>query len=350
MGDSFSPRPFGGHFPRHRVKLDRFMFQKNQKISSCLIIGGGIAGLIIATILQRNGIKVTLLDKGRGIGGRLATRRIQEGVFDYGAQYFSVKNPQFKVWVNEWLQAGIVTEWCQKFSPEEDSKPRYRGVVSNRAIAKYLARDLDVHTSTKVTKVNYQDSQWLIETEKENSFLGEMLIMTPPVPQTLALLKNSNITIPAAIQNSLERVTYYPCIALLALLSQPSHIPSPGGLSLDTEPLVWIADNYQKGISPTHAVTLHATPQFSETHYSSDDKTIANLLLSAASDWLNNSVIEYQVHRWRYSLCRTFYHQPYCALSELPLVMAGDAFVSPKVEGAVLSGIAAADYVLNKKQ
>ena len=326
------------------------MSQNNNKISSCLIVGGGITGLIIANILHCNNVKVTVLDKGRGIGGRLATRRIKEGVFDYGAQYFSVNNPQFQKWVDEWLQAGIIKEWCQQFSPEEDTKPRYRGVVSNRAIAKYLARDLNAYTSTKVTEVSYQDTQWFIKTEKGICYQGEMLIMTPPVPQTLALLENSNITIPVDIQNSLEQITYYQCIAVLALLSKPSKIPSPGGISLETEPLVWIGDNYQKGISPHYAVTLHATPQFSETHYSSNDETIANLLFKAASDWLNDSVIEYQVHRWRYSLPRTFYHQPYCALSELPLVIAGDAFVAPKIEGAVLSGIAAADYALRNQQ
>ena len=314
--------------------------------SSCLVIGGGISGLIIATILQRNGIKTTVLDKGRGIGGRLATRRIKEGVFDYGAQYFSVSKPQFQEWVDEWIEAGIVTQWCQKFVSEDNAKPRYRGIVSNRNIAKYLAKDLDVHTSTKVTKLKYHNSQWLVNTETGDRFSGESLVMTPPVPQTLTLLDNSQITIPSTIKTALERITYDKCIAVLALLSQSSTIPSPGGIQLDNEPLVWIADNYQKGISPDYAVTLHATPQFSETHYLSDDETIAKLLFDAASDWLNDSVIEYQVHRWRYSLVRTFYHQPYCALSELPLVIVGDAFVAPKIEGAVLSAIAASDYLL----
>lgn len=314
--------------------------------TTCLVIGGGISGLIVATILQRNNIKVTVLDKGRGIGGRLATRRIRGGVFDYGAQYFSVSNPQFQKWVDEWIEAGIVTQWCEKFASEDNPKPRYRGVISNRNIAKYLAKDLDVHTSTKVTKLNYHHSQWSVKTESDR-FSGDMLVMTPPVPQTLALLENSNITIPSSIKTALERITYYKCIAVLALLSQPSTIPSPGGIQLDNEPLVWIADNYQKGVSPNYAVTLHATPQFSETHYSSDDETIAKLLFDAASDWLNDSVMEYQIHRWRYSLVRTFYHQPYCALPQLPLVIAGDAFVAPKIEGAVMSGIAAANYILS---
>ena len=323
------------------------MPHSKQKITSCLIVGGGISGLIIATILQRNNIKVTVLDKGKGIGGRLATRRIKEGVFDYGAQYFSVSNPQFQEWVDEWIEAGIVTQWCEKFASEDNPKPRYRGIVSNRNIAKYLARDLDVHTSTKVTKFDYQKNRWLIKTETDQQFSGDILVMTPPVPQTLALLDNSKITIPSAIKTALEQITYHKCIAALALLSKPSNIPSPGGIQLYNEPLVWIADNYQKGISPSYAVTLHASPQFSETHYSSNDETIAKLLFDAASAWLNDSIIEYQIHRWRYSLVSTLYFQPYCALPQLPLVIAGDAFVAPKIEGAVMSGIAAANYILN---
>jgi renalase len=325
------------------------MSQTNSKILSCVIVGGGITGLITATILQRNGIKVTVLDKGRGIGGRLATRSIQEGVFDYGVQYFSVENPQFQKWVDKWLEAGIITEWNQNFTSKDNNKTRYRGIVSNRNIAKYLAQNLTVHTSKKVTHLNYNDNQWLVTTETGNNFAGEILIMTPPVPQVLALLSNSKITISNELKIALEQITYYQCIAVLALLSKPSNIPSPGGISLDKEPLIWLGDNYQKEISPDYAVTLHATPKFSETYWESDNATIANLLFDAASEWLSDSVIEYQIHRWRYSLPRTFYHQPYCALTELPLVIAGDAFVSPKIEGAVLSGIAAANYVLNGK-
>ena len=75
------------------------------RTKSCIVIGGGITGLITATILQETGIKVTVLDKGRGIGGRLATRRIChesiEGVFDYGTQYFCVKDAKFQPWIDD---------------------------------------------------------------------------------------------------------------------------------------------------------------------------------------------------------------------------------------------------------
>ncbi len=353
---------------------DRFNQQINNNFS-CIVVGGGMSGLIAATLLQRQGIEVTVLDKGRGIGGRLATRRIEhselvEGIFDYGTQYFSVKQPAFQVWVDEWLQQGIIKEWCQGFG-EADEKPRYCGVNGTRGIAKYLAQDLNVSTSTRVVKLNYGD-RWWVETDNNRTidsrfnglqtrtdkphndnalsrkFQGDFLVMTPPVPQSLTLLDNSGITLPPDIRNSLEQVSYHGCIAVLALLDRPSNIPQPGGMVIENDSLVWLADNHQKGISPRgHAVTLHASPSFSDDNWDNSDADIAEKLFAAASSWLDSSVIEYQIHRWRYSLPKSFYSKPCLALPELSLTLAGDAFVSPKIEGAVLSGIAAAKSIIN---
>lgn len=328
----------------------------NTKLLSCLIIGGGISGLIIATELKRNGIKATILDKGRGIGGRLATRRIKynsniEGIFDYGAQHFNVSNPQFQTWVDKWLKQGIVEEWSQGFPKTkgnilDNSRAYYRGIKSNRSIAKHLAKDLDIHTSTRIINLNWQDAQWIIQAENGANFVGDLLIITAPIPQSLALLDNSKITLASELRESLEQVIYSKSIAVLALLEKPSRIPEPGGLLLDGNPLSWIASNHKKGISPQgYALTLHAGAKFSEAHWETDNENLVEQLFTAASPWLNSRVIEYQVHRWRYSQPGIVYGEPYLAVQKPPLILAGDAFVTPTVEGAVLSGLAAAEYV-----
>ena len=327
------------------------MLSSNRQItnSDCIVIGGGITGLIIATILQRRGIKVTVLDKGRDIGGRLATRRIAqegsiEGVFDYGTQYFSVKSPQFQVWVDDWLEHNVIKEWCQGFA-KADGTPCYCGINGNRGIAKYLAKNLNVRTNTKAIKVSY-DKKWLVKTESDQQYQGDMLVMTSPVPQSLSLLDTSLIPLPLEIRFSLEEIEYDRCIAVLALLEKPSSIPPPGGISLEDDSLVWLADNHQKGISPNgYAVTLHATPKFSDYYWNLDDAEIVYKLVTAAADYLDSPVIQYQVHRWRYSLPKTFYSESCLTLLELPLVMAGDAFVAPTIEGTVMSGIAAGESI-----
>ena len=44
---------------------------------SVAVIGAGIAGTACAAALRRSGLNVSLFDKSRGVGGRMATRRIE---------------------------------------------------------------------------------------------------------------------------------------------------------------------------------------------------------------------------------------------------------------------------------
>ena len=60
-----------------------------------LVIGAGMAGLIAAAELQRAGRRVVVLDKSRGVGGRLASRRFDGATFDHGAQFITTRNPRF---------------------------------------------------------------------------------------------------------------------------------------------------------------------------------------------------------------------------------------------------------------
>lgn len=181
------------------------------------------------------------------------------------------------------------------------------------------------------------------------------MIITSPIPQSLELFDYSEIVLPSELRHSLEKVIYQCCIAVLALLEKPSMIPEPGGLWLNDSSLAWIACNQKKGISlKGSAVTLHATHEFSQTHWETDNSITAEKLFDSASPWLGSTVVEYQVHRWRYSQPKTFFGKSYLALHEPgPLVMAGDAFSSTtteesslNLERAILSGFEAANYLL----
>jgi renalase len=315
---------------------------------SCLIIGGGMTGLIAGTALWRNGIAVTILDKGRGIGGRMATRRIVHpaygtGVFDYGMQAFSVSEPQFQLWVDEWLEREIVDRW-DVTNPA--GMTRYRGKQSSRSIAQHLAQALDVRIQTQVVEVMWESATWTVHSANGDRFQADNLLITAPIPQTLALLDNSAIVLPTALRDRLVAVVYQPCIAVLALLDRPSSIPAPGGFRLDDPFLAWIACNQQKGTSPQ-------TPAFSQTHWESEPAAIAKILLDRAALWLDNArVVESQVHRWLYSQPQTCYGAAFESIHTPGLlILAGDAFAptpptdSLHLERAVLSGLAAADRI-----
>ena len=56
-------------------------------------------------------------------------------------------------------------------------------------------------------------------------------------------------------------------------------------------------------------------------------------------------MLESQIKRWRFATPRTVWPEPCLVVegSNATLILAGDAFAGPRVEGAVLSGRAAAE-------
>ena len=313
------------------------------------MIGAGISGLLAAGALQSSGARVLVLDKGRGVGGRLATRRTETGVFDHGAQFFTARDPRFRLLVEAWVKNGIVRPWAIGFALSDgtmkmDGETRYCAAAGMTAIAKHLARGLNLQIGAKVTSVRAERGGWLVETEKGDHFSGRALLLTPPVPQSLQLLDTGNVSLPEGTRGELEELEYAPCLAVLAQLSGPSLIPEPGGLWFPGEPIAWMADNHLKGVSPGPgaAVTIHAGPQFSGVHWEKPEAEVTAAMLAVVMPWLGTVPVNTQLHRWRCSL-PTRVHAKRCLalLNPAPLVLAGDAFGGPRVEGAALSGLAA---------
>ena len=80
---------------------------QNKKIA---IIGAGISGLTVAKELSKLN-EVTIFDKSRGVGGRMATKRIDDYHFDHGAQFFTAKSQEFKEFCNKAKNDKIIEEW-----------------------------------------------------------------------------------------------------------------------------------------------------------------------------------------------------------------------------------------------
>jgi hypothetical protein len=321
-----------------------------EQASEVLVIGAGMAGLIAAAELQRAGRRVLVLDKGRGVGGRMASRRIDGAVFDHGAQFITSRNPRFGSLLEEGRRQGTVDEWCRGFSGDTDSEPRWRGKPAMSAMARQAALGLDVHLETAVVALRRAGDQWLAETTSGRTFTAGAVILTPPVPQTLAMLDAGGTVLPSEMRRRLEAIEYARCLAVMAVLEGPSRIPPPGGLRLVEGPIAWIADNQQKGISTEPAVTVHAMHAFSLEHWDRDREESGRLLLAAAAPWMGSGIRTFQVHGWRYSKPMRVEDEPcFIASQAPPLVLAGDAFGGPRVEGAALSGWAAAEAILRQR-
>ena len=319
-----------------------------KQTTDVLVIGAGIAGLIAAGELQRAGRRVLVLDKGRGVGGRLASRRIDGATFDHGAQFITTRDPRFAAVLEQGRQNGAMEEWCRGFAGGADGHARWRGNPAMSAVAKHLAAGLDLHLATPVAAVRRAGNQWSAETTTGRTFTAAAVVLTPPVPQALALLDAGGIILAPEMRSRLVAIEYERCLAIMAVLDGPSRLPPPGGFTPADGPIAWIADNQLKGISAEPAVTIHATHAFSLEHWDRDREESARALLDAAAEWLGASVKTFHVHGWRYSKSMCVDQAPCVLVSQSPpLVLAGDAFVGPCVEGAALSGWAAAEAILS---
>ncbi len=311
-----------------------------------IIIGAGISGLIAAQILQREGRGVLLLEKSRGVGGRMATRRIGEAVLDHGAQFFTVRSDEYRVWVQRFVEEDIARIWCHGFG-KDDGHPRYRGTKAMTGIPKWLAHNLNIHFQQRVEILSLQDDCVDLRTDSGEAYQAKSVILTAPLPQALDLIQQSRIIIEDVIIDSLKTIEYDPCIALLCVFDRETKVPDEGGLQVPNETIDFIADHFKKGISPVPAVTIHASAGFSRHHYESEDEAVSHQLLEAAKEWLPNPPTEVHVKRWKYSKPKDTLLHKYFRISDFPpVLLAGDAFDGAKVEGAALSGLHAAKALL----
>jgi predicted NAD/FAD-dependent oxidoreductase len=208
-----------------------------------------------------------------------------------------------------------------------------------------------VQTGRRAVAIKQTEQGWLVTFDEGGPLNADALIVTLPAPQALALWRESGLSFIPREQTALESIQYEPCLAVMLQLSQPSNVPAPGGLKLPPDsPVAWIADNQQKGISTdSPTVTLHASHSYSREHL--DDTNLDRLipeLVAAVSDYISpETIVDQQIHRWRYSNATERHSESFLAAATPALLLfGGDGFGQGNVEGAYLSGLALARRVM----
>lgn len=310
------------------------------------VVGAGVSGLVAAGRLARDH-EVIVLDKGRSVGGRLATRRIGDAVLDHGAQFFTVRGDDFRAQVDDWVARGLAHVWCHGFGPDGDGYPRYVGSAGMNSLARDLAAGLDCRPNRLVFTLRRQEEGWDVVIDDGTAIAADAVVLTAPVVQSWALLVQSEAL---DVPEELFRCEYHRTIGLLTVLDRPSKVPDPGGVQLDpadaAAPFGFVGDNQAKGVSPVPAVTFHATQPWSREHWDDDADTLRTALLQRAAPFVGGAeVLDAQVKKWRFAGPVTPWPEPCWVDEEHRVVLAGDLFAGPKVEGAFNSGVAAAAAV-----
>ena len=328
------------------------------KIPTIAVIGTGVSGLAAARSLADHGFPVAVFEKSRGVGGRMATRRLSNQVTaDHGAQYFTARDPRFRRYVDAWLQQGLVRPWPDENAnlvvisagsqTVSDSIDRYVAVPGMNAICKHLSHRLPIHKSTRIKSIVKTDNQYELMDESDVS-LGrfDRIICSAPAEQSAELFRGVT-----ELEGRLREIKMTPCWAAMVVCAEPLPIAWVGAF-IHHSPLSWVARNSTKPLRNTGVETLvlHANPQWSEAHWEQDPDQVGLQLWQQFWEVTNLPIqpfIEMQVHRWRYA-------QPVNAVGEDSiadranrLIACGDWCRGGRVEGAFLSGMAAAGRILS---
>lgn len=322
---------------------------------SCIIVGAGIAGLLAAQHLSRYDVDVTIIEKSRGFGGRMAKKIIGEAVFDTGAQFMTTREIQFRERVETWLAKGEVLPWYT--GPLKNM--RYVGAQGMTTVPDRIGESLSVRLSEHVQKVERKDDKWHVYSkpygkETTSEAVADWLVLTPPVPQSMEILANSGIELDYDDEVDLKKISYLRCLTVLAQLNGPSGLGNPGAMDLNHDTLRWLGDNSMKGISSVPgSLTIHSSPRFADAHWDNAPEEWAKLMLAAAKPFIRADYTDFVTHRWKFSdPVRIFrekhpFRKPYFIDESLQLGMAGDGFNGPRIEAAGMSGMELAAAILS---
>lgn len=329
-----------------------------------LIIGTGIAGLTCAQQLSRSGHHPTLIDKSKGLGGRLATRRLNNTHADHGVCYLKPKSESFGRWIDDLVNDGILRIWTDRihqldrnFTLQAPRKiaPCYASPQGATAIAKHLAKGLTIIPDRRVTHLEPIDNGWRLTATNGadlDSIETHQIILAIPPAQALELLEP---IAPIHIIDLLKTVEFAPSITAIAtypaeLLSSAETLPWRG-IQCDDAELGWIGLDSSKQLQPKKPViVVQSNAEFADRHFDDSDlNAVGQRLLDRAAklaDWIAEPEL-FQVHRWRYAFAKTPLKERFMNVGN-ELYLCGDWCGGDRVEAAYFSGLAIAGHLACK--
>jgi renalase len=322
-----------------------------------IVVGAGLAGLAAARVMQQAGYSVLVLDKSRGLTGRAATKRLENGaVVDYGVPCFTVRNQPLRQLVQQLERRGLAHVWQYgvhqmhngSIEKTPDEYPRYAFKDGINTLGKAL-RDmpeqapLEVMQNALVSAVWSNHFGYRVVLENGDIFTARAVLVNTPAPQALALTRS---TLENQTYHALERVKFAPCWTLIAALDSTPKTEWQA-LRLEHEVFSWASLEHSKQRHQP-ALVLHANAAWSAKHLELNSQTIAPMLLEAAQNTFGDWVAPNQIlaHRWRYAQATT--PHPAAYLAQDGLVFCGD-WCAPqgnaRIETAYESGLAATQYL-----
>lgn len=315
-------------------------------VDPVVVVGAGISGIAAARALTARGTPVVVLDRGRRLGGRMASKRVDGRVVDTGASYFTVSDDGFGAVVERWRSRGVARPWTDTLVVSHDGelepKPgpvRWSAPGGLRSLVEDLAKGLDVRRET-VEHVG--------PGPQVDGLRAAAVVLAMPDPQAVRLVDPAFEDLRAALTDPFE-----PVLALTATWAERSW-PDVQGAFVAGDPVIsWIADDGRRRGDGAPVLVAHSTPDFAAEHLDVPDEA-AGPMAVATRDALGIEVepVSTHVHRWTFGKPSGSREEAYLLDDSLDgslVGVCGDAFSDrPRVEAAYLSGAALGQAVADR--
>jgi predicted NAD/FAD-dependent oxidoreductase len=321
------------------------------------IIGAGMAGLTLGEELGKAlgdalgaDLDIRIFDKSHGVGGRMATRRRDDGLFDHGAQYFTARDARFREMLSGHEAHGTVAPWTGEIvtlaedgsvAPDGRSGVRYVGCPTMNALPKAMALPLDITVNAQISAISGEPGRWILQTGEGEEGPFDWVVSTAPAPQSAALL-------PAGFRHhaALAQVRMNACFTLMVAPRHPLVLTfaaaRPAGPVID-----WIGRNETKpGRSGQQCLTVNASAAWSDAHIDAPLEDVRRDMLQALQTYLPLSPEDAEaatLHRWRYANVAQTAGADFLLDETSQLAACGDWCIGGRVEAAFLSALALAD-------
>lgn len=312
------------------------------------MIGAGMTGLSCANRLREHGLSPIVYEKSRGLGGRLATRRIDDATrFDHGAQYVTARSSAFQSTIRNALARGAAAVWQPTGSSDcaAMNEERVVGVPTMPALVAPLADGIPIRLEMPVTAIRRDAGQWRIQTDREQSpDPVDAIICSVPAPQARILLADE-----PELAAALGQVMMAPCWALMVAFAGTVACGFDVRRS-DTHDLAWLGRNSAKPgrSSRQECWVVHAGPDWSREHLELEAGQAADAILDRLPDAFGcrlPAIALARAHRWRYARTTIPLGRAYVCSRDRTLFVGGDWCLGARVEAAFESGLAMADAV-----
>lgn len=369
-----------------------------------LIAGAGATGALCACFLTRTNVpdgptSVTVLDKGRGAGGRMSTSRATKEAMDkanycsadLGAQYFTAMENQWnseavsihRAIYDELLEAGIFKplngqienddydyskqKWTAPNVPKSLQNDELKHFVATNGSSSVVKHFLNKSNNTTIKfnetiesiSLSEDKTCWHVTTKEGLTADFDGIVLTMPVPQILQMKGNIRelfqTTALINIKTKLEKVSYSSRYALAAWFASDASLDVNWSAKyfFDDPCIRYVSiDPKKRGVQTSDTgtvVVVHTSVPYGLQHLEDDVELVKGEIMSrlkiAIPQLQSLTPLSVKCQRWRYSqVYKAYEGAPGCVVvqSSPLLVLAGDGFVSMShFDGCVDSALAA---------